>query len=273
MTDIEGKDISYIVLGQLIVLLNAAEIVLILRKKDKKIFDKLLLSLAASDLLVGMSIFAFKIAELEAPKKSRWPTPANFTNMYVLSMIFSITSLAGITIERLLAVKFPIKHRMLATKKRANISVAIMWIVSVIFAMISSLVIFLWKNDMPMLLQGSSISLLFHGVWIAAAYAYIFHIIRKRNVATTTTRGDGNVSRRGFGLMFKGPNRAERSVFLTSCLVAVSFMACTYPFAIEYQITGFGSSASVYLIVLNSLLNPFIYFFKSYSGEKRSPRI
>ena len=273
MTDIAAIDISYIVVAQLIVLLNAAEMVLILRKKDKKIFDKLLLSLAASDLLVGMSIFAFKIAELNAPKKSTWQTPTNFTNMYVLSMIFSITNLVGITIERFLAVKFPIKHRMMVTKKKANVFVAIMWVLSAGSVVFCSLVIFLWKNDMPMLLQGSSISLLFHGVWITAAYAYIFHLIRKRYVATTTTRGDGNVSRRGFGLMFKGPNRAERSVFLTSCLVAVSFIVCTYPFAIEYLITGIGSSVSTFLIVLNSLLNPFIYFFKSYSGEKRSPQV
>ena len=125
---------------------NAAEIVLILRKKDKKIFDKLLLSLAASDLLVGMSIFAFKIAELEAPKKSTWQTPANFTNMYVLSMIFSITSLAGITIERLLAAKFPIKHRMMVTKKRANVFVAIMWVLSAGSVAFCSLLRFLWRS-------------------------------------------------------------------------------------------------------------------------------
>ena len=46
---------------------------------------------------------------------------------FLLLLIFSCTNLIAITVDRFLAVLYPIKHRILSTPKRASIIIAILW--------------------------------------------------------------------------------------------------------------------------------------------------
>lgn len=273
MPDSEFGTILIAVLAFAIVMLNVFEIVLITKKKERKMFDKLLLSLAASDALVGVTAAALKISELLAAKKPIWLSSYTFASVYVLSTIFSIKNVLGITVDRFLAVRFPIKHRMVLSNSRANLIIIGLWISSLIALAMNSLMVFYCMPDMEKLITGASISLLAFGVVIAAVYSHIFHLVCKRSIVAAETRGDNSESKRRFSWFFsKGPSTAERSVLITGSLVVLFFIGCTYPFSVEYLIKRSWtqvSFASRLMIVMNSIFNPAIYFFKSVITERR----
>ena len=265
-------DILLGILAMMIVLLNTIEIVLILRCKRKKTFDKLLLSLAISDLMVGFAVATFKIVDVTTYNTIPWLVGENFAGIFKFSINFSITNLFMITADRLLAVRFPIKHRILLTERRVNAMIAVIWLVSFVTSALFFLLQFKWKKERLSLLITSGILLLL-GATMLAVYINIFYWISKRKVNGTVVNGqDGVAVKRGLAMVIKGPYVTERAVFITGCIVTISFIICTYPLAFDYllyQSVARISTPSRFMILSNSLLNPFIYFFKSYLTPKR----
>ena len=268
------RDISYIIIALLVLLFNSVEVVLILRIKQKKIFDRLLLSLALSDAVVGVVVSAVKATDIYFGSNFSWLQSRDFLNIFLLSMVFSVTNLNAISVDRFLAVQYPIKHRILSTPKRANIFIVILWFICLISIAFTSLVSFKLAVNASYILNISCISLLIFGALTIMLYCAIFYMICKRKVLISgADRREGNVTRGGLLLFLKGPYKAERSVLLTGCIVAISFIICTYPFAFEFLILRSVervSYVSKVMLIFNSMLNPFIYFFKSYCGSSIS---
>ena len=268
MRDGKHEDIIYLVIALLAVLLNIAEVGFILHMQEKRIFDRLLLSLALSDVLVGVTVSALKATKLHFDGYFAWLKREDFANIFLLSMAFSYTNILAIAIDRFLAVQYPIKHRMLSTAKRANIVIVLLWLSCIIAVAVDCLITYKWRGHVNYTLYSVSISALLFGAAIVVLYCTIFHLICRRKVQTTrSVRVEGTVSRGGFALFLKGPYKAERSVFFTGCIVAISFVICTYPFIFDFLITkslARVSYTSKALILINSVLNPFIYFFRNY---------
>ena len=274
MMDNAPEAITYAVAGLITGVLNVVEIVLILRTKNRKTFDKLLLSLAVSDALVGITAAVYKMTKFTLKDTTILMTQHNFANFLAISIIFSITFLLAITIDRFLAVRFPIKHRMVATNRRVNIAIIALWLLSVVSATSHSLFTFVWAKKIT--LFAATGTLIAFGVGLIATYVAIFCLINKRCIIKAKRDRDNlNVAIRQVPLFSKENCSTERSVLITGCVVTISFIICTYPFAFEFLI-----KKSVYrvsfpaklMIALNSLINPFIYFFKSYivsRGRKR----
>ena len=261
--------IAYIITALLIILFNSIEIVLILRIRNRTIFDRLLLSLAFSDALVGVVVGVFQVFEMHLGDKF-WLKAEDVVNIFLLSIVFSCTNLIAITVDRFLAVQYPIKHRMLSTPKRVKSILAVMWLFCFGLVMLNALLTYILAFKMKLILYTTSISLLVFGILITILYCVIFYLVCKRKMRPAgADGGEGNVTRSCVTLFLKGPYKAERSVLFTCCTVAISFIICTYPFALEFlttQSNGNFSFISQFLIVLNSLLNPFIYFFKRFYG-------
>ena len=274
--DNESNDPIYIALGLITVVLNATEIVLIIRTKKKKAFENLLLSLAVSDALVGITYATAKIAQLVSRRRLAWLSPENSAKTILISIIFSITMLLALTVDRFLAVKFPIKHRMIVTAKRANMAIIVVWLISLIAAAFYCLVTFIWAKESNFTLKVANCISLIVGAVILSAYAVIFFLISKRKLraATTGENEKGAAKGRWFAWLCGGTYTVERSVLLTGCIVTISFVFCTWPFAFEYLFFKASVSEvslpSKLMIPLNSLLNPIIYFFKSYLGSRLS---
>ena len=118
--------------GILTALLNLAEIIIILKmKRRKKVYEIVLISLSVSDFMFGLSngfIFIFN-ALLECRYQDI------LEGAYILYVFFVMTSilhLLFIALDRLLAVLRPIKYKVFSTRKRAYISVAILWILAIL---------------------------------------------------------------------------------------------------------------------------------------------
>ena len=267
------RDILFVLLAFTITFLNIAEARLILRCQNKKTFDKLLLSLALSDVLVGVAVAAFKLVDIATNNSVSWLEGDDFANIFVVSINFSTSNLVLITIDRFLAVRFPIKHRNLLTDQRVNAVIVLIWLLALAFGTYVCIVQFKWEEATQSMLIASGFLLLF-GVGMMLAYIKIFYMISKRAAtrAAGTTQGK-TATTRSLVEVIKGPNVAERAVFITGGVVTLSFIICTYPFACEVLISQSAkkiSLASRFMLVLNSLFNPFIYFFKNYLGPTRN---
>ncbi|XP_065064160.1 cholecystokinin receptor-like [Rhopilema esculentum] len=100
--------IVYSVIGIVTVILNTIEIVLIKRTKSKlKTYQQLLLSLAISDLLVGLTSV---INSILAARVSTQLSRQVFTFMVIYSFTASVINLFIIGVDRLVAVRYPLKH-------------------------------------------------------------------------------------------------------------------------------------------------------------------
>ena len=261
------KDIILAVVALAAVFLNIIEIVLILRIRKRKAFDKLLLSLAVSDAAVGMIFSASKILEITKSQKSTLQAIYDGQKAFGLSVLFSVANLLAISVDRLLAVKYPIKHRMMLTSKRANIAIIVLWVVTSTVASLCALVIFKWRRHLNYLLNITEALILGYGILLIAIYSHIFYLVCKRKVTTASTSGETSTVRtRILALFTRRSLKSESTILFTGATVTVTFIICTYPSAIEFLIkqTAKFSYASVLMLLLNSVLNPIIYFFKSY---------
>ena len=280
MLDKTAKDATYIVIAAVTLLLNVAEIVLILKIKRRKTFDKLLLSLAISDALVGAIAIVFTAFDGLGGKYLAWLQGDDAMIFVGFSVLFSISSLLLISADRFMAVKFPIKHLIILTDRRADLMIIVLWLFSLVGVALCCLVIFKWKAYFQLMLNAAAWCCIVYGVLISAIYVAIFCLIcrRKMPAATSTSqrREEGNnVERRGFSLFLTAKYKAERTVFFSGCFVTLSFIVCTFPFAFEFiirQSWANVSFASRLMMLLNSLLNPLVYFFKRRIGARNGRR-
>ena len=271
----EGKIIS-LTLSFIIAFLNISEIVLIIRCKNRKAFDKLLISLAVSDILVAFSVASFKLVDLITSNTVPWLEGQNYASILLLSITFSLANLIAITADRFLAVRFPIKHRILSTGRRVNVVIVTIWSLCIVSVTILSVIQFRWEDQIRFTLNIASGFLLLFGVVMIMVYINIFYVICKRREPSKTGLGEQNkVTTRRPALHPKGPNMTERGVFITGAIVTITFIICTYPFAISFLIKQSNvriTLSSKLLILLNSLFNPLIYFFKSYFCSRPNRR-
>ena len=272
MPDRIARDVTYVIIGVFTALLNIIEIVLISRKKNRKVFEKLLISLAASDVLVGMAAAAFKLLDLITDNQIKWLSGGDIANIFLISTTFSIANIGAITVDRYLAIRFPIKHRMIVTARRVDVTIVVLWFLCLVSTILNSFLEFQWIKDFDYMLYVGTVSLLAFSVAMTMMYAAIFWSISKRTMRTATENvAETNSVRRGFMSIFKGLGTTEKSVLFTGCLVTISFIICTYPFAFEFLIRQSGkgmSTASRLMLLLNSLLNPIIYFFMRYHSSR-----
>ena len=270
----DALDIVFAVIGLCIIVLNITEINFIFKIKCKKTFDKLLLSLAISDAVVGLSVALFKFFDLNLRSNSlKWSEERTFLHLFMFSLSFSLSNLLAITIDRYLAVKFPIKHRVLATARRSNIAILILWLASFVVLLINALIIVTGDGSDEYFLEVLSIAVLITGIILISIYTSILYSIYRTRIKASGEGQDSRSHWQDMVLAFRTSGTAERSVFISSCFVSFSFIISSYPFAIEYLVVRSGKNVS-YLsklcILLNSLLNPFTYFFKSYLWSRRS---
>eukprot|EP00794_Sanderia_malayensis_P020210 gene20210-22186_t len=258
-----------------VLILNLVEVVITLRKQIKlKPYERLMLSLALSDVLVTLQIIVFKSlnAIFDNPV---WTSRINFTICLLVSISFSISNICAITIDRFLAVRFPIKHRILTTPKRVKIFIVIMWFLNLSSASMWCLMIFVFKMDPMLLCYTASVSIIAFGVLMLALYFYIMHVsMRRKLLITAQSNGDGSIGINPSSLSHKQQVRLlffsdgyqnERHIFYTCSLVTISYVVCSFPYAFNVITKGVASEISMtvqFVLFLNSGLNPLVYFFK-----------
>ena len=122
-------------IGLLVAILNIIEIILIVRikRKQKKQFEIILLSLSVADLLYGLSNSAICVVYLGNLKED---TVFDVTyTTYFFFVLTSIFHLVFIAVDRLWAVVHPIKHNVLMTRKKVYIALGAVWSLTILISL------------------------------------------------------------------------------------------------------------------------------------------
>ena len=167
------------------------------------------------------------------------------------SMVASATNIFAVTVDRVVAIRFPFKYMAAMTKRRALVGIVAVWIVSVAFG-------FLYA---PMLVSNTYIAsysciLLFTTMIM---YLYIFIVAkRQENRIHQGTASDGSV--------------AEKKVAKTIFTVVGIYALCWLPMLLLPAIANPSTNLAQFgrgfhwvqtLLACNSAVNPYIYCMRS----------
>ncbi|XP_066920761.1 uncharacterized protein [Clytia hemisphaerica] len=116
----------------LIVIVNAVEICLIKRRRNKKNLETVLLSLSIADLLHGILNGAFQLVQIYEVSKSSWTSVFIIIDAKLFFMLVSIFHLLLIGADRLFAVARPFQHNTVVTKGKLYRTLFLVWVLSFI---------------------------------------------------------------------------------------------------------------------------------------------
>ena len=226
---------------------------------------RLFLSLAFSDLAVGLcsqlmtaiiSTVMLKMASSEDDLAFFCPTVLIVLLYFMhLLAVASFLNVIVIAFDRLLAVSLYLRYQELVTPTRVTIVLVSLWLTSCVSAF---LYIFLPKG----IVMAAVISVIGY-VLTTLAYVRIYKVVRYHQNQIYSQNQLQNAQTRE-------AHRQRKSAY-NSLLVSVVFLACYFPFLpctilssinpseVSFLVAHF---ASIFLIYLNSSLNPFVYCWR-----------
>ena len=246
--------------------MNTVAIILLLRKKKRRSnYEDIVLSLATADLLVAIFYSISYVCKTFFAKGDETVQMQIFSLISFESLWFSVmTSLfhvLAISLDRFLSVRCPWKHRLWLTKRKSYIMLIIIWILSLLFI---SPTLFIDNRKRRTIYLTTAFSVLVSGTIIAAIYVYIVRRTVSKQCVMAIIRV-GGVKRE----VVSACTPKERKIMFMSLLIVVSFLVCNFPFAIVFIAAGAKSYTNL-LVVLNSCINPVIYFFRKHFKDKKS---
>ena len=222
------------------IILNVTELAVLIReKKIKDPFKMVLFSLAIADFLTlaGASMIAFAYITNK--------TTVNYA-FYAISPIAIISQfhIIIITLQRTIAVAFPMRYKALVTPRLCSFALVNVWILTpaistVLLKFTSNFAI----NIFTFILFGS-------GAFLITSYSFIIHrVLSDRRKITAS----------------KVVSLQNKRLIIYSISVTLAFIACNYPFAIRIlvldgkNVEATDSSFASFLFFLNSIINPVLY--------------
>ena len=241
------KQSAGLLLGAVLATLNLVEIVMIGNfKRKKKIYDIILLSLSVSDCTFGVSNVVLNVAALSEKCESKALSEATHT-FYVFSILSSILHLIFITMDRLIAVLKPIKHKVFFTRKTIYIILAFLWILAIIISTILQLLDEFterFNNFQETMHLTLSIIIIIADLIMITSYSLILYQVNfKRKVSST---------------------QKQSSKLSLVCIATVAtFVLLTLPYAITRILTGRVPFWTNVILVTNGGMNSVVYFLRS----------
>ena len=246
-------------------LLNAVEIVILTSGwKKLSIFEMWLFNLAASDALVALNLLIFESIRFSTNKNGGLFDVARGLAGFIghFSVFSSIMTITFIGIDRLIAVKYPLKHKFWVTKKRAMIAISVLWAGNIVYSIIEPLVVDAKNGDQYSARKGfrllDSFVIVIMGLIFVLAYSLIIYstVIRWKSLNLNSNNANQAI-------------KIQNIVVLSTCvLVVITYMICFLPYAISYLLgRQFDThDYAAMLIYFNTVLDPLVYFFKKYLG-------
>lgn len=269
-----GSEFTFMAVAAIAFILNITESALILKSRKRwKPFEKLLLSLSIADLIVATAtIVYYSLALVGVTVKGRKLSTEYFIYVIILSEDYSVLHILIITVDRFMAVKYPIKHNMRMQGQLPNIFIAVVWVSVMIINGLFLLLAATAKDKVLITIRVFSAMLILLGICFAVAYRHMFQVVISQAIKRSTAHTkDNNAHCPIKEILFLEECKKERTMLITCCLVLSSYIICIYPASIETLIakeTSDISSISKVLLLTNSALNPLVYFFKGYRERR-----
>ena len=226
---------------------------------------KLFLSLALSDFAVGMLpqlMWGIIIAVMLSKTSNGDSNFASFCPVIVTAYFFAFSlcsasffTIAAIAVDRLLAILLHLRYRELATSKRVNIALIMLWLTSGVAASVS--ILFPVGNMIIGIVQ--FILLLSTTV----AYIRIYKVVRYHRIQIQSQLQLQNFE-------VEDLHRQKKSAW-NALIVYVTFLFCYLPFYVsvlfvlidrEGMSPLIANYATLLVIFLNSSLNPLVYCWR-----------
>ena len=223
----------------------------------------LYLNLAITDLCVGIIVEPLYVSYLMSVVNERWDICyyallSSFITGYVMCSV-SLLTLTTTSMDRLLALLLGLRYRQVVTLKRTRMTVAILWILSIV-----STSSYFW--DIRILVLWGKISVPLCLVVSGISYTKIFVTLRHNHIQVQDRSFQGQLQQTTL------LNKARyRKVVSSALWVQLVLAFCYFPYIIAQAVTpqrgiplsGFlAREFTKTLIFLNSSLNPLIYFWK-----------
>ncbi|PFX30917.1 Adenosine receptor A2a [Stylophora pistillata] len=174
-----------------------------------------------------------------------------------VSLIASVSNMFGVTVERLISIRFPLKYDLLETKLRAKVSMVCIWTFSSSYGTV-------WSLDLAPI-QYMAIYFVLVLVGTTSIYFYIFLIARRLEGGTVHIQGESTNA--------QIPNRRrERKAAKTIAIIVGVAVLCWLPLLIIPNVfpKDLDNATVVKIVyplrilsVCNSSINPYIYCVRS----------
>ena len=223
----------------------------------------LFLNVAITDLCVGIIVEPLHVSYLMSVVSERWDICyyaflSSIITSYIMCSV-SLLTLTTTSMDRLLALLMGLRYRQVVTLKRTRMTVAILWILSIV-----STSSYFW--DIRILVLWGKISVPLCLVVSGISYTKIFVTLRHNHIQVQDRSFQGQLQQTTL------LNKARyRKVVSSALWVQLVLAFCYFPYIIAQAVTSQkGMPLSGYLareftktlIFLNSSLNPLIYFWK-----------
>ena len=250
------SEMSYVAIAVCSVafILNSVEIALLRRTRKKMtIFEIWLCSLALADLIVSISIIIFEAIRMNV--KGNIKVLTAFVILIAHFTVFaSSATIMLISIDRLMAIKYPLKHRLWMTKKKAVIINVVVWALNLSYSLIEAI-----TNRFSAEIGNFSSRGIFRQIdaYVILLMAIIFIFAYSLIIYESIVKFKSPISK----------GKLNNVVVVATCiLVVTSYIICMLPYAISFvkKASLNLSDFRVILVYVNSALNPVVYFFKRY---------
>ena len=247
-------------------ILNTVAICAIMKTSSlSRNFKTLLLSLAVSDLGIGLLAQPMYVAYLAMDSTQKNETTETYDVIYITTLIpinfffyASFFSVMALCVDRVLAIQLHLRYQELVTYKRVAIGVISIWVIS---ALISLIRLFIPKNIMYVIFVVISYACIINVTSLSVKlYLTLRRHINQNQVPQVAQTGQGeSVQRKRKSAM------ASLFVYLVFIVCYLPNICCLFIIAaipeprINVRLLGF---YTLTLSFLNSTLNPLIYYWK-----------
>ena len=261
----------YPVFGLSAIVLNVLEIWLISRKGIRKTcFEMILVSLSFADIISGVIFLGSGISSFfDTFLTSTFYGEVLFYSLALnsIGLSSSILHIVLITLERIIAVYFPLKLKFWITKTRTKFSLLTIWCTTVAICI---LLYFFCRTNKELI---HKVAVIFFSIviLIGLSMAVVYTLIARKIVTALRQRRQRLATLHQQEATNSTSNsKREGLIVINSAIVILCFLLCNVPMAVHQFLKAekFFITAGSFM-ALNPMLDPIIYFHYSYLIKKK----